>query len=87
MKTHDYTKRGLGHDYCFQPVAGGETGRAIGWGEGIEAGDYLLLSHGDRSTRYQVKTIEYWRDPPDMWKAELVFAPRQEGDWRARLIS
>lgn len=42
----------------------------------IEAGDYLILQNGDGSTRYRVKTIEYKRDPKDMWEAEVVFEPR-----------
>ncbi len=86
--THDYTrgKRGWGHDYTFSPKAGGAFGLATGWGprDGprIEAGDYLLLEQenpppGARdSTRYLVRGVEYFVDPPDMWKATLEFAPR-----------
>jgi hypothetical protein len=29
-----------------------------------------------RSTRYQVEKIERVMDPPDMWHADLAFAPR-----------
>jgi hypothetical protein len=47
-----------------------------GWGLGVRKGDYLLLPNGPVSTRYQVETIRYTPDPPDMWFAELRFAPR-----------
>lgn len=80
-KTHDYGERGWGHDYTWDPREGGLAGHATGWGCGIQEGDYLLLkSHSpdsrDGRTRYQVKSISYYLDPPDMWSAELQFAPR-----------
>jgi hypothetical protein len=45
----------------------------------IQEGDYLLLEGkgGRRTTRYQVQKIERVMDPPDMWFAQLAFAPRQ----------
>ena len=78
--THDYGPghRYWGHDYTFTPTAGGQRGRAMGWGQGIRTGDYLLLANGHRSTRYRVESIEYMLDPDDMWAADLVFAPRTE---------
>ena len=75
-KTHDYTERYWGHDYTFEPIAGGLYGRMMGWGHGIRDGDYLILLSGDETTRYKVDSISYYRDPPDMWKAEVSFAPR-----------
>lgn len=78
IKTHDYSKRGWGHDYTFTPVDGGQRGRAALWGEDICAGDYLILQDPQGgTTRYQVETIEKCFDPPDMWIATLVFAPRR----------
>lgn len=76
MKTHDYTKPRWGHDYTFSPVNGGLKGELMGWGMGIEAGDYLIIRNGDGSSRYQVDEIEYFADPKDMWKATATFAPR-----------
>jgi hypothetical protein len=75
-KTHDYTVRSWGHDYIFEPLDDGVRGRMQGWGRGITPGDYLLLQHGNGSTRYRVKDIEYKADPPDMWFATVVFTPR-----------
>lgn len=84
--THDYFSREcFGHSYTFTPIDGGILGVAIGWGplpcpgddfELIKAGDYLLLKNGERPTRYRVTEISYYDDPPDMWKAKLMFAPR-----------
>ena len=82
-KTHDYTKRSFGHDCTFRPRNGGLEASMTGWGNGIGEGDFLLLSNpasSRGSSRYQVKTITYYRDPPDMWKADVVFAPRYEAE-------
>lgn len=76
MKTHDYTNRHWGHDYTFSPIDNGAKGELMGWGTGIEAGDYLIIQNGDGSTRYQVEEIEYFSNPKDMWKATATFAPR-----------
>ncbi len=77
--THDYTARYWGHDYTFTPIDGGRKGSAMGWGDGLRVGDYIILEHkGSRngSSRYRIKSVEYYRDPPDMWSADLEFAPR-----------
>ena len=51
---------------------------AMGWGNGLEKGDYILLANngGRGSTRYEITEISYKSDPMDMWEAALVFAPR-----------
>jgi hypothetical protein len=75
-QTHDYTVREWGHDYTFTPVEDGRRGQVVGWGTGLQDGDYLLLRNGDGSTRYRIKRVAYFRDPEDMWRADVVFAPR-----------
>ena len=76
-QTHDYTRRIWGHDYStVSAIDGGQKLRLAGWGRGIVAGDYLLLPNGSDTTRYQVAGIDYRSDPPDMWFADAVFAPR-----------
>jgi hypothetical protein len=81
MKTHDYTKRGWGHDFAIQKVVdGGQILHIAGWGDyqrdRIEEGDYLILPNDGQSTRYRVETIRYAVDPCDQWFAKLSFAPR-----------
>ncbi len=76
MTTHDYTKRYWGHDYTLEPINQGKKGHMMGWGRGIKKGDFLLLENGDDSTRYKVDSINYRSDPPDMWSANVTFAPR-----------
>lgn len=77
MTTHDFTtRRGYGHDYTFEPIDGGWKGKVFGWGYDVKVGDYLILPNGDLSTRYVVDTVKYYPDPPDMWRAEVTFAPR-----------
>jgi hypothetical protein len=76
-QTHDYTHRFWGHDYTFDPGRGGLEAKMMGWGMGIERGDFLVLAHPQGgTTRYRVNRIEYYNDPPDMWRADVVFAPR-----------
>lgn len=75
-QTHDYTRRTWGRDFTFTPRNGGQRGTMIGWGEGINTGDYLILPHNNATTRYKIERIDYYADPPDMWRAEVVFAPR-----------
>lgn len=81
--THDYTepKRHFGHDLTYSLVnPDGTEVRAIGWGSGISEGDYILLSHADGDvTRYRFDTVNYKRDPADMWTARLIFSPRENG--------
>ena len=76
-KTHDYTRRAWGHNYeITQVIDGGLNLSMCGWGNGIRKGDFLILPNGNETTRYQVKSIEYYNNPPDMWKASVKFAPR-----------
>jgi hypothetical protein len=75
-RTHDYTRRGWGHDYTFKPRDGGQRGRVMGWGHGLRDGDYLLLQNGDGSTRYRIVLVKYLGNPNDMWSADVEFAPR-----------
>lgn len=86
MNTHDYGngKRVWGHDYTITDVRGnGQEISMAGWGRGIENGDYMLIESqssdpdANPSTRYKVKSVRYFDDPPDMWSMECVFAPRR----------
>lgn len=79
-KEHDYTRGTWGHDCTFTPADHGQRGRMSGWGHGISAGDYIVLVHpAGGTTRYVVDTVEYYRNPPDMWRASVTFAPRVAG--------
>jgi MioC protein len=77
MKTHDYTDRIWGHDFIFRPIdVEGRNATMMGWGKGLEKGDYMILPNQGTTTRYKITAVEYFRDPPDMWKASVEFAPR-----------
>lgn len=78
-KTHDYTRRGWGHDYVIDNVINkGERLDMMGWGNGISDGDYLIIQGdgGSGTTRYQVEKVKYMNDPKDMWSITAKFAPR-----------
>jgi hypothetical protein len=78
--THDFSKekRTWGHDVSFTSIDDDpERGKVYGWHYGIKIGDYLILQNGEGTTRYQVEAIRYRYDPPDMFFATVVFAPRR----------
>ena len=76
--THNYTHRYWGHDFTFSPETPEAPAHMMGWGEGIIKGDYLILPNAEKTTRYLVVDVKYFSDPPDMWSADVMFAPRME---------
>lgn len=81
-RVYNYTKslRGWGWDYTLTPKDNGQSADAMGWGRGIEPGDYMLINVSKDSpkiTRYRFDRIEYYHDPPDMWNARLSYAGRR----------
>lgn len=79
--THDLTRT----DYSFRPADDGQRGHIACWHAITpdmkpRPGDYLILRNGSGTTRYQVETIDPClnADPPTMWMADLLFAPRPE---------
>ena len=83
VETHDYTKRHWGHDYVITRVEKrGQTIHMMGWGHGINAGDFILIESkssdpgANPDTRYQVAEVDYKSDPRDMWSMTATFAPR-----------
>jgi hypothetical protein len=73
-KTYDMTRE----DYAFDPRAGNRGHIACWNGREPRAGDYLILRNKDQTTRYRVTGTVPIFDPPDMWMADLEFAPRQK---------
>lgn len=78
-KTHDYTRFVYGSDYVFEIQSDGQTGYITGYGRGIKIGDYLILKKYNQPYRYQVKEIEYYANPSDMWMALLKEVPGELG--------
>lgn len=76
-KTHDYRapKRGWGWDIHYKPLPGNRL-RAGGWGRGLSAGDYLLLSNPDTGAETRYRVGDDLTKPSDQWFATLEFAPR-----------
>jgi len=88
--THDYRRSRctIGWDYTFDSTDGGKYARMIGWSTDprtghvvrLAAGDFVLftnLKSDNGETRYQIEQIKYYRDPRDMFSAQLVWAPRK----------
>ncbi len=82
MTIHDFSRPGWGHAvHIMGIIDGGLKLRVMGHGGTAGrlpvAGDFLILPNEGQTTRYQVKSCEAMRDPADMWRAELAFAPRE----------
>jgi len=81
-KTHDYTKRGWGHDFAIMDIIdGGLQVKVMGWGRGIKKGDLIILANEHSpsgGSPYRITDIEYKLDPSDMWSLEGEFEPREE---------
>ncbi|EOG5418654.1 hypothetical protein ACLE0S_000372 [Cronobacter malonaticus] len=83
MKTHDFTKpaQRWGHSIGYQlETPDGHRLKAHGWGGGISDGDYLILTNGGSTTRYQVEGIRYMWNVHDQFFCTLVYAPRKDGE-------
>lgn len=67
---HDYTRPCWGHDFHIVNAA---KGRWMGWGLGLKVGDVLRVRmvHGGVG-RFRIKTLEYKRDPRDLWTANVA---------------
>lgn len=76
-RTINYAHRAWGHDYTFDPIDGGMTGRIVGWCTPLpEVGDYMLLRNGQGTTRYRVTSVRGYGTPVDMYEAQVAFDPR-----------
>lgn len=70
---HDYTSQGWGHAIGMMDgdrwMGHGPAGRPR-----MRSGDVILVRmQSGRRGRYAIERIEYFRDPPDMWKASVRF--------------
>lgn len=87
MTTHNYTRSNLYWGHNLGPWHTEDKGlhvSAMGIGSGIRENDFILVStEGYDTTRYVVGEIHYRSDPPDLWKAELIYAPRSMEEIKA----
>lgn len=67
VRNHNYTKLKNGEDFTFEIDSDGLRGDMISQGN-IKIGDYITIY----PKKYQVIEVEYYSDPPDMWRASLV---------------
>jgi len=65
-RNHNYTNLKLGEDFTLEVANDGMTGDMIGQGN-IKTGDYISIS----TNKYQVVEVEYYSEPPDMWRAKV----------------
>ncbi len=77
--THDYTKSRWGHAVeILRIINEGNQLRVVGYGSGVNNGDFLLLPNEGSSTRYKVLKIEHKGSGTKQWFADLEFAPRSD---------
>lgn len=87
MRTVDLSPKTWGCDAATRPLTpDGVRISVTGWHRPRPVvGDYLILRAGpEETTRYQVESVRYSGDPPDMFFAEAVFAPRGVVDEETR---
>ena len=65
-RNYNYTKLTCGKDYTFEVANDNLTGDMIGQGN-LKVGDCIIIS----SKKYQVVEVEYYLEPPDMWRAKV----------------
>ncbi|MEO1429123.1 MAG: hypothetical protein AAFS12_06465 [Cyanobacteria bacterium J06632_19] len=70
-KIHDYTDAEYGKDYMFESADNYNQSYMTARGKGVNKDDYIILRNGSESSRYQVKEIDYYSNPADMWMALL----------------
>jgi len=70
-KIHDYTPYVAGTDYVFESSNDGLNSYMTSQGKGIKTGDYIILKKDSQIYKYQVKDIDYYSNPSDMWIASL----------------
>jgi MioC protein len=68
---HDYRCLHSGIDYVFEPINTGIKGYMTGVGEGVKSGDWIILEYQKQTFSYQVKEIDYYSSPANMWTALL----------------
>lgn len=70
--------RGWGHDINI--IGEKWLGHGPLGGARIAAGDLLRVDmQSGREGLFRVETVSYFRDPPDMWSARVVFDRYEEG--------
>lgn len=70
-KIHDYSGAEYGKDYIFESSNNSQNGYMTARGKAIKCNDYIIIRKGSQYYRYQVKEIDYYSNPPDMWIALL----------------
>lgn len=63
----------------------GRVVRTHGFGIGLRTGDFIGLAgpeyaagNKNASSNYKITELEYMADPPDMWKAVLVYDKKNQ---------
>jgi hypothetical protein len=66
---HNFSHYEQGREYIFEPLEDGRRALIRGHGSNVQLGDYLILSHGKGSVRYQVEDIEHYVGSSPLWIA------------------
>lgn len=69
-RNHNYTNLICGQDFTLEVANDGLTADITGQGY-IKQGDYITIVD-----KYRVDEVEYYSDPPDMWRAKVSLVPQ-----------
>lgn len=72
-KLHNYANQECGVDYIFEVTdPSGTKGYMTAQSGRVKLGDQVLLRQGNTLMQYQVKEIDYYSSPVDMWTGMLT---------------
>jgi hypothetical protein len=74
---YDFTDQEAGVNYFFDSINQGMEGYLTGYGNKIKPGVYILLSIDQNLQTYEVKELNVYASPADLWTAHLVKVNRQ----------
>lgn len=73
-KVHDLTQDDWDHSFSYDPTGREGEIYLTSQGRNVQPGDCIVIGNPSGYIDYQVREIEYYAEPPDMWIALLVKA-------------
>lgn len=72
VKTFSYDVSSMGQTFVLDVTPDPSFYNMTSQQAGVQSGDFVQINHLDRMATYQIKEIEYYAEPSDMWMAKLL---------------
>lgn len=78
MATYNYSRYSNGQDYIFSAIDSNQA-YLTAQGGNPQVGDFLILKLNHQTYRYEIRHIDYYCNPSDMWIAliQIKSAPEE----------